>query len=120
MTMVVKPRCGQPNICSMETNSSSWVMPVMISGMTSGAFTMPVSSRRPRNTLKTHQGDRGQRAQDHRAGGGGDRRFPATASGAEDLIVVQQLGVPAGREAAPDAHQRRGVEGVGDQHQIGM
>src|SRR5580698_8457477 len=51
-TIVVKPRCGQPNICSIETNSSSCVMPVMISGMTSGAFTIPVSSRRPRNRAK--------------------------------------------------------------------
>ena len=52
MTMVVKPRCGQPSTCSIETNSSSCVMPVMISGITSGALTMPVSSSRPRNTLK--------------------------------------------------------------------
>src|SRR3984885_4242667 len=51
-TMVVKPRCGQENICIIETNSSSCVMPVMISGITSGAFTMPVSSRRPRNLAK--------------------------------------------------------------------
>ena len=36
----------------MDTNSNSCVMPVMISGITSGAFTMPVSSSRPRNTLK--------------------------------------------------------------------
>ena len=34
----------------MDTNSSSWVMPVMISGITSGAFTMPVSSNLPRNS----------------------------------------------------------------------
>ena len=52
MTMVVKPRCGQPNKCSIEMNSKSCVMPVMISGITSGAFTMPVSSSRPRNRLK--------------------------------------------------------------------
>src|SRR5579863_9419034 len=52
ITMVVKPRCGQPMTCSIETNSSSWVMPVMISGMTSGALTIPVSSSRPRNTVK--------------------------------------------------------------------
>ncbi len=35
----------------METNSSNCVMPVMISGITKGALTMPVSSRRVRKTL---------------------------------------------------------------------
>ena len=50
--MVVKPRCGQPNSCSIDTNSSSCVMPVMISGITSGAFTMPVSSSRPGKRAK--------------------------------------------------------------------
>ncbi len=29
ITMVVKPRCGQPNTFNMDTNSSSWVMPVI-------------------------------------------------------------------------------------------
>src|ERR1700730_18672702 len=52
IAMVVKPRCGQPMTCSIETNKSSCVMPVMISGMTSGALTMPVSSSRPRNLRK--------------------------------------------------------------------
>src|SRR5882762_5092099 len=51
-TMVVKPRCGQENSCIIDTNSSSCVMPVMISGMTSGAFTIPVSSSRPRKRAK--------------------------------------------------------------------
>src|ERR1700676_2299603 len=50
MTMVVKPRCGQPKRCSIDTNSRSWVIPVMISGITSGALTMPVSSNRPRKS----------------------------------------------------------------------
>src|ERR1700754_53503 len=49
MTIVVNPRCGQENICNIETNSSSWVIPVMISGITSGALTMPVSSSLPGN-----------------------------------------------------------------------
>ena len=52
MTMVVKPRCGQESKFSIEMNNSSCVMPVMISGITSGAFTIPVSSSRPRKFLK--------------------------------------------------------------------
>src|ERR1700680_3998984 len=51
ITMVVKPRCGQPNRFNIETNSRSCVMPVMISGITSGALTIPVSSSRPGNIL---------------------------------------------------------------------
>ena len=51
MAMVVNPRCGHPTTCSIEMNSKSCVMPVMISGMTRGAFTMPVNRSRPRNIL---------------------------------------------------------------------
>ncbi len=36
----------------MEISSSSCVMPVMISGITSGALTMAVSVNRPRKRLK--------------------------------------------------------------------
>ena len=46
--MVEKPRlCGQANSAVIETKSSIWVMPVMISGMISGPLTMPVSSSLP-------------------------------------------------------------------------
>jgi hypothetical protein len=84
--MVVKPRCGQPNICSIETNSSSCVMPVMISGITSGAFTMPVNSRRPRNREKRtsamagpqHDHDRGSR----------DRHFQRQQRRPQRLAIV--------------------------------
>src|SRR5262249_37561975 len=51
ITRVVNPRCGQENICSIETNSSNCVIPVMTSGITSGAFTIPVNTRRPGNLL---------------------------------------------------------------------
>src|SRR5262249_37629941 len=51
-TMVVKPRCGHENSCTIDTNSSSCVMPVMISGMTSGALTIPVSNSRPGKRAK--------------------------------------------------------------------
>src|SRR5579863_2445767 len=50
--MVVKPRCGQDSSCSIDTNSSSCVIPVMISGITSGALTIPVSSSRPGKDVK--------------------------------------------------------------------
>src|ERR1700712_4516553 len=49
MTIVVNPRCGQENICNIDTNSKSCVIPVMISGITSGAFTNPVSRSLPGN-----------------------------------------------------------------------
>src|SRR6266404_5082991 len=98
-TMVVKPRCGQENSCSIDTNSSSCVIPVMISGMTSGAFTIPVSSSRP--------GKRAKR----------NRDFQRQQRRLQQLAVVQQLPIPGGGEATPDVHQRRGVERVPDQHQ---
>src|SRR3569833_1195643 len=48
-TIVVNPRCGHENICSIDTNSNNCVMPVMISGITSGALTIPVSNSLPGN-----------------------------------------------------------------------
>ena len=59
----------------METNNSSWVMPVMISGMTNGAFTMPVEQQPTAEAREAHQRDRRQRAQHHREGGGRDGDF---------------------------------------------
>ena len=50
MTMVVMDRpAGQPKLCSMATNSSSRARPVMTSGITSGAVTMPENKVRPVN-----------------------------------------------------------------------
>ena len=43
---------GQPISCSMKMKSSSIEMPVMTSGMTSGAETRPENSVRPRNRVK--------------------------------------------------------------------
>ncbi|SVJ76247.1 Uncharacterised protein [Klebsiella pneumoniae] len=47
--MVTIPRsCGQPISCAMATNNSSSDRPVITSGITSGAVTMPPNSVRPR------------------------------------------------------------------------
>ena len=49
IVIVVKPRPdGQPMAASMATKSSSRDRPVMTSGMTRGAVTMPVNRVRPR------------------------------------------------------------------------
>ncbi len=48
MTIVVMDRpAGHPMACSIATNSSSMARPVMISGITSGAATMPANSVLP-------------------------------------------------------------------------
>ena len=50
MVMVEKPRCaGQPIHSFSVMNSSSSERPVITSGITSGALSMPPKSVRPRN-----------------------------------------------------------------------
>ena len=52
MVMVVAPReAGQPMRFAIEMNRNSSDRPVMISGITSGAVIMPLSSMRPRSRL---------------------------------------------------------------------
>jgi hypothetical protein len=45
--MVTRPRSGKPNIFCTDTSISSSDRPIITSGITSGALTMPVNSVRP-------------------------------------------------------------------------
>ena len=78
-------------VCSIETNSSSWVMPVMISGMTSGAFTMPVSSSRPGNLANRTSAMAASVPRITAPRRGDDADLERQPGGIEQLVVVQQL-----------------------------
>ena len=71
----------------MNRNSSD--RPVMISGMTSGAVTMPESSRRPRKRASALQRERDEGAERGREGRAHDRDAQAEQRGIEHFVVLR-------------------------------
>ena len=115
MVTVVKPRWpGQPISWAIRMKSISIEMPVMTSGMTSGAVTKPEKAVRPRKRRK--------RA---RARPAMVPRMVAKVALTKAICSERRaasitwsfwnrLGVPLGREAAPDGREARLVEGEDD------
>ena len=84
----------------------------MISGITSGAVTMPLNSIRPRKRLHAVQGQRNQRAERRREGGADHGNAQAEESRGQQLIVREQAHVPARGEASPERDETRVVERI--------
>ena len=70
-------------------------------------------------TFDAGEGIARQRAEDDGGQRGGDGDAQRQPGGFEDLVVVQQLGIPFGGEAAPNGDQLGFVEGIHHQHNQG-
>ena len=86
----------------------------MTSGMTSGAVDEHGEERAAAEAAIARQRIARQRAEHQRAGRRHERDLEADQRRILDRRVVQELAVPAGREAGPDRDQARGVEGIDD------
>src|SRR5262249_36920830 len=115
MTIVLKPRwSGTNGSGARATNSSSSESPVMTSGMTSGAVTMPASIEEPPEPREPEP----RRHPKHPGAGHRDARdAKAQPHAREHLRVVEQHAVPLQREPAPHRHEPRLVERVHDHRQ---
>jgi len=116
--IVVTPRlAGLPIHFAIRMKAESEAMPVMGSGMTSGAVTRPESGVRA-----WQRWERASAMLAHGAEDGGKRGAecgdPEQEEGCvDDLVGVEQRAVPAGREATPDRGEARVVEREDDHRQ---